>query len=126
MRHASAASAPGIKRCPFAYIAALLLQIADQLVVVAHQGLGLRVLLFRFAAMLAQSVQATRGFINKRPGEVKAAPASRRSQSAPKTRQEPVLVGTPKAAPPAAKATKSTIGNSVTGGQNGRFYANWR
>ena len=59
-----------------------------------------------FAAMLAQSVQATRGFINKRSGGVKAAPASRRSQSAPKTRQEPVLVGTPKAAPPAAKAAK--------------------
>jgi S-DNA-T family DNA segregation ATPase FtsK/SpoIIIE len=56
--------------------------------------------------MLAQSVQATRGFISKRSGEVKAAPAPRRSQSAPKTRQEPVLVGTPKAARPAAKATK--------------------
>ena len=59
-----------------------------------------------FAAMLAQSVQATRGFISKRSGEVKAAPAPRRSKSAPKTRQEPVLVGTPKAAPPAAKAAK--------------------
>ena len=59
-----------------------------------------------FAAMLGQSVQATRGFISKRSGEVKAAPAPRRSKSAPKTRQEPVLVGTPKAAPPAAKAAK--------------------
>ncbi|MDB4852450.1 DNA translocase FtsK 4TM domain-containing protein [Alphaproteobacteria bacterium] len=60
-----------------------------------------------FAAMLAQSVKATRGFISKRSsGEVKAAPAPRRSKSAPKARQEPVLVGTPNAAPPAAKPGK--------------------
>jgi S-DNA-T family DNA segregation ATPase FtsK/SpoIIIE len=60
-----------------------------------------------FAAMLAQSAQATRRFLSKRSAEVKAAPAPRPPKSAAKTRQEPVLVGTPKAAPPAAKPGKS-------------------
>ena len=60
------------------------------------------------AAATAKLWQLCQNMLSKRSHAAGAAtPAPRRSKSAPKTRQEPVLVGTPNAAQPPAKAAKS-------------------
>ncbi len=60
------------------------------------------------AAATAKLWQLCQNMLSKRSHAAAAAtPAPRRSKPAPKTRQEPVLVGTPNAAQPPAKAAKS-------------------
>ena len=60
------------------------------------------------AAATAKLWQLCQNMLSKRSHAAGAAtPAPRRSKPAPKTRQEPVLVGTPNAAQPPAKAAKS-------------------
>ena len=60
------------------------------------------------AAATAKLLQLCQNMLSKRSHAAAAAtPAPRRSKPAPKTRQEPVLVGTPNAAQPPAKAAKS-------------------
>ena len=60
------------------------------------------------AAATAKLWQLCQNMLSKRSHAATAAtPAPRRSKPAPKTRQEPVLVGTPNAAQPPAKAAKS-------------------
>jgi len=60
------------------------------------------------AAATAKLWQLCQNMLSKRSHAAAAAtPAPRRSKPAPKTRQQPVLVGTPNAAQPPAKAAKS-------------------
>jgi len=60
------------------------------------------------AAATAKLWQLCQNMLSKRSHAAAAkTPAPRRSKPAPKTRQEPVLVGTPNAAQPPAKAAKS-------------------
>ena len=60
------------------------------------------------AAATAKLLQLCQNMLSKRSHAAAAkTPAPRRSKPAPKTRQEPVLVGTPNAAQPPAKAVKS-------------------
>jgi len=60
------------------------------------------------AAATAKLLQLCQNMLSKRSHATAAkTPAPRRSKPAPKTRQEPVLVGTPNAAQPPAKAAKS-------------------
>ncbi len=60
------------------------------------------------AAATAKLLQLCQNMLSKQSHAAAAkTPAPRRSKPAPKTRQEPVLVGTPNAAQPPAKAAKS-------------------
>jgi len=62
-----------------------------------------------FAAVTAKSWQLCKNIISKRsPAAAATTPAPRGNKPAPKTRQEPVLVGRPDAAQRSAKAEKST------------------
>jgi len=60
------------------------------------------------ASAVAKSAQMTRRVIATGANQDGEKPAPRRAKPTPKTRQEPVLVGTAKPAPQRAKATKAT------------------